>query len=190
MTKDASEKTMFDYVRVCAREQHAEAAKALGLAMLADAIKSAFGGEKLDMKGAVEHVKSDRLQRLVQKQTDDVGLWSEAITAPEKYLQSALRELHEAIESKMPKVECAPITKKVCTEEDIDKVERWFLSLDEADQGEAQESLDETVHDLYANLASLINNSALREQIEFVFEQCGDKAWDVFGRTWDKWEWE
>jgi len=36
---------------------------------------------------------------LVNKQAEDWGLWSPAQTAPEKYLQAALRELHRVIEN-------------------------------------------------------------------------------------------
>lgn len=36
--------------------------------------------------------------RLVQRQADDEGLWFQAQTAPEAYLQQELRKLHAAIE--------------------------------------------------------------------------------------------
>ena len=35
---------------------------------------------------------------LVNEQAEDWGLWSPAQTAPEEYLQAALRELHRVIE--------------------------------------------------------------------------------------------
>ena len=35
---------------------------------------------------------------LVAKQAEDEGLWFEAATAPEAYLQEKLRDLHEAVE--------------------------------------------------------------------------------------------
>lgn len=38
------------------------------------------------------------LKELVNTQADDMGLWSEAYTATEAYLQEALRALHDAIE--------------------------------------------------------------------------------------------
>lgn len=39
------------------------------------------------------------LQALVKGQAADEGLWFEAQTAPEAYLQNALRAIHYAIES-------------------------------------------------------------------------------------------
>ena len=42
--------------------------------------------------------KLDKIQALVDKQAEDEGLWFEAVTAPEDYLQMALRELHKTIE--------------------------------------------------------------------------------------------
>ncbi len=47
-----------------------------------------------------------QLQVIVQEQAKDEGLWFVAETAPEAYLQKALRRLHEAIEGKTAK-ECA-----------------------------------------------------------------------------------
>ena len=38
------------------------------------------------------------LQALVTKQAGDEGLWFEAETAPEAYLQQELRRLHRAVE--------------------------------------------------------------------------------------------
>lgn len=38
------------------------------------------------------------LNTLVAKQAEDVGLWFEAQTATEAYLQQALRDLHKLIE--------------------------------------------------------------------------------------------
>ena len=38
------------------------------------------------------------IQDLVEKQAADDGLWFEAQTAPEAYLQQELRRLHEVIE--------------------------------------------------------------------------------------------
>lgn len=40
----------------------------------------------------------EQAQRLVDKQAKDEGLWFLAETAPEAYLQRALRELHATIE--------------------------------------------------------------------------------------------
>ena len=40
----------------------------------------------------------DRIVALVNKQAEDEGLWFEARTAPEAYLQRELRKLHALIE--------------------------------------------------------------------------------------------
>ncbi|KKM01044.1 hypothetical protein LCGC14_1798340 [marine sediment metagenome] len=40
------------------------------------------------------------LRRIVDKQANDDGLWFAAKTAPEAYLQHALRMLHEIVEGK------------------------------------------------------------------------------------------
>jgi hypothetical protein len=40
-----------------------------------------------------------RAREIVKAQAEDPGLWFEAQTAPEAYLQQALRTLHAAIES-------------------------------------------------------------------------------------------
>jgi hypothetical protein len=39
------------------------------------------------------------IQKLVNEQAEDEGLWFEAKTAPEAYLQQELRRLHYAIEN-------------------------------------------------------------------------------------------
>lgn len=39
-----------------------------------------------------------KIQARVDEQADDEGLWFRAQTAPEAYLQQALRELHRLIE--------------------------------------------------------------------------------------------
>ena len=46
------------------------------------------------------------LRAVVNRQAEDSGLWFEAQTAPEAYLQQELRKLHEAIEGRSQK-ECA-----------------------------------------------------------------------------------
>ena len=38
------------------------------------------------------------LQKMVDQQAEDDGLWFDPVTAPEAYLQQELRKLHEAIE--------------------------------------------------------------------------------------------
>ena len=40
-----------------------------------------------------------RLQFLVDQQAEDVGLWFVAATAPEAYLQRAIRDLHTLVET-------------------------------------------------------------------------------------------
>ncbi len=50
-----------------------------------------------------------KLEAVVAEQAADDGLWFQAQTAPEAYLQQALRELHEIIEGKTS-VECAEKT--------------------------------------------------------------------------------
>jgi|SRR3990172_463533 len=45
---------------------------------------------------------SRRLTALVEQQANDEGLWFVAQTAPEAYLQAALRKLHAAVESAPP----------------------------------------------------------------------------------------
>lgn len=51
----------------------------------------------------------DDLQKLVDEQAEDDGLWFCAKTAPEAYLQQELRKLHAAIENRHQIViECVP----------------------------------------------------------------------------------
>ena len=55
-------------------------------------------------KGAEECMESQNkmmndIQKLVNEQAEDEGLWFEAETAPEAYLQQELRRLHYAIEN-------------------------------------------------------------------------------------------
>ena len=51
----------------------------------------------------------DNLQKLVDKQSEDESLWFIPIYITEDYLQSALRNLHAAIESRVDK----PKNKKI-----------------------------------------------------------------------------
>jgi hypothetical protein len=44
----------------------------------------------------------EELMKIVNEQAEDLGLWFMAKTAPEAYLQQALRRLHIAIEEKTP----------------------------------------------------------------------------------------
>ena len=50
-------------------------------------------------QGAAE-AERDRLRDIVRNQAEDAGLWFQAKTAPEGYLQQELRKLHAAIEGK------------------------------------------------------------------------------------------
>ena len=52
-----------------------------------------YGKQQLESDIAV-------LRDVVNEQADDEGLWFIAQTAPEEYLQAALRRLHEVIEGK------------------------------------------------------------------------------------------
>ena len=45
-----------------------------------------------------EPLPADSVRWLVEEQAEDEGLWFIAQTAPEAYLQKALRELHAVIE--------------------------------------------------------------------------------------------
>ena len=61
-----------------------------------------------ELKARAENAEARLLKArlLVAKQADDEGLWFQAATAPEAYLQQELRRLHAAIENKEPN-ECA-----------------------------------------------------------------------------------
>lgn len=50
------------------------------------------------VQDGVKKHKPGKLQALVDEQAKDDGLWFEALTAPEAYLQQELRRLHKAIE--------------------------------------------------------------------------------------------
>jgi hypothetical protein len=45
-----------------------------------------------------------QIRQLVDKQAEDDGLWFRAQTAPEAYLQAALRNLHEEVERHVERV--------------------------------------------------------------------------------------
>lgn len=58
-----------------------------------------------DLNEAADTIESllaegTRIRAVVDEQAEDEGLWFEAQTAPEAYLQSELRRLHEVIEGK------------------------------------------------------------------------------------------
>ena len=55
----------------------------------------------LDDLRAARKVVED-IRTLVDEQAEDEGLWFEAATAPEAYLQQELRRLHEAVERAIP----------------------------------------------------------------------------------------
>ena len=55
-----------------------------------------------NLSDAIEDLRAalaSRALTLVHAQAEDEGLWFEATTATEAYLQAALRELHAAVES-------------------------------------------------------------------------------------------
>ena len=60
-------------------------------------IRARLVAENIELKGRVE---DERLREAVNSQAEDEGLWFEAKTAPEAYLQQELRRLHEIIEGK------------------------------------------------------------------------------------------
>ena len=43
-----------------------------------------------------------QLRTITDRQAEDEGLWFEAVTAPEAYLQQELRKLHSAVEALLP----------------------------------------------------------------------------------------
>jgi hypothetical protein len=49
---------------------------------------------------------SETIKAVVEEQANDEGLWFQAETAAEAYVQTALRRLHAAIEGKTPE-QCA-----------------------------------------------------------------------------------
>ncbi len=53
-----------------------------------------------DLRAARKVVEN--IRTLVDEQAEDEGLWFEAATAPEAYLQQELRRLHEAVERAIP----------------------------------------------------------------------------------------
>ena len=54
------------------------------------------------------------VKAVVDAQAEDDGLWFEAQTAPEAYLQQALRRLHAVIETPNAKVSGAPLLARPC----------------------------------------------------------------------------
>lgn len=62
--------------------------------------------EEQDAKIDEQAQETEQLRGLVSAQATDEGLWFQAKTAPEAYLQQELRALHEAIEGTTA-VECA-----------------------------------------------------------------------------------
>jgi len=76
-------------------------------------LESRLAALKAQMPGAIDYdrmwvtlraereeamAEVERAKSLVSKQADDPGLWFEAQTAPEAYLQQELRRLHKAVE--------------------------------------------------------------------------------------------
>ncbi len=75
--------------------------------LLADYIIAEVPGEPSQNEGAgntairiITTLKAqlERLQKIVDTQAEDEGLWFQAQTAPEAYLQQELRKLHADIE--------------------------------------------------------------------------------------------
>jgi len=64
----------------------------------------------------------NKILEKVLEQTEDEGLWFEAKTAPEAYLQSELRELHRIIENESRKNN---IKEDVCTCAICGMTEEW-----------------------------------------------------------------
>lgn len=55
-------------------------------------------GKAFASLSALENVLGEAVVRVIAEQAEDDGLWFQAQTAPEAYLQKALRRLHAAIE--------------------------------------------------------------------------------------------
>ncbi len=55
--------------------------------------------EQSDGRVEVSEAWLRALRKLVEKQAEDDGLWFQARTAPEGYLQQELRRLHAAVET-------------------------------------------------------------------------------------------
>ena len=55
--------------------------------------------DRLRAEAARLQEASGRVRALVKEQAEDEGLWFEAQTAAEAYLQQALRELHAAVDA-------------------------------------------------------------------------------------------
>ena len=56
-------------------------------------------GEEMNKPTAQERL--DKIRALVDRQAEDAGLWFQARTAPEAYLQQELRKLHAVIEGEI-----------------------------------------------------------------------------------------
>jgi hypothetical protein len=67
----------------------------------------------------------DELLALIAKQAEDEGLWFDAQTAPEAYLQRHLRELHRAVEKAL-KEKWTHVNDKL--PEENQRVIYWFSS--------------------------------------------------------------
>lgn len=57
-----------------------------------------LGNGYICIRPAGDHNHTTDLRAIVDEQANDEGLWFEAQTAPEAYLQAALRRLHAAVE--------------------------------------------------------------------------------------------
>lgn len=85
--------------RSCTWEEATKDSRGLALAQLAHGMIS-MQGHSLPPKAVYlcPDPSTDAVQLLVAKQAEDEGLWFDAGTAPEAYLQQELRRLHKVIE--------------------------------------------------------------------------------------------
>ena len=121
---------------------------------------------------------------LVQRQADDEGLWFHAETAPEEYLQEALRELHEAVESDAAQEEtyveiadeAAAIIEKLHIERDLQFDEASFQAKMKCEQFKLAEAAERRVAELTAKLAEAERNALERAAKEFERMRDRDKA--------------
>ena len=58
--------------------------------------------KKLENRIAELEALMKQLRTITDRQAEDEGLWFEAVTAPEAYLQQELRKLHSAVEALLP----------------------------------------------------------------------------------------
>lgn len=78
------------------------------LALIA-AMRNALPALLAERRGAARAAEAAReaLRSMVNAQAEDDGLWCQAETAPEGYLQQELRKLHKAVEAALATIENA-----------------------------------------------------------------------------------